>query len=431
MKEPIQNDPVTGLPGRDYLWSILGDTLNQVKRNASYAAVLFVQVDELATLRDAISIEAGNAFLKLISARIKNSLWDMDSAVHFETDKFVIVANSIQNPEDVHIIMNKVHNYLSLECEISGQTISPTVNIGIVLLPEDALEVDEIMSNSGIALQMARARQDYAYCYYNQELGSEIEDQQSIKKSILETLADQRFLLMLQPKINVKSGKVSGVEALVRMRDNEGNIVNPTEFLQVAEKSTLIAEIGSWVLGRVSEIIEEWQKSGINIPISINISDMEFKGSAKLLSALYTLSEVNRENPGKIILEINENSITHDVELAVALMQEIKSYGFQLSLDKFGSGLSSLSILKDLKIDEIKIARGFLEDVPSNKRNTAIFESIIHLGHSLDLRVVAMGVETASQLEILKTAGCDEYQGFLISKPMEETDFITWHKNMH
>lgn len=429
MKEPIQNDPLTGLPGRTYLWSMLEDTLNQVRRNASNAAVLYVQIDELSTLGDMISIEARDAFLKLISLRIKNSLWDLDSAIQFETDKFVIIANSIQKPEDVHIVMTKVHNYLSLDCEISGQTISPTVNIGIVLLPGDAMEVDEIMTNAGIALQMAKARQDYNYCYYNQELGADIEDQQSIKKSILETLEDQRFLLMLQPKINVKSGKVAGVEALVRMRDNDGNIVSPADFIKVAEKSTLIAEIGNWVLGRVREIIGEWQQSGIDIPISINISDMEFKGSAKLLSALYTLSEVNRENPGKIILEINENSITNDVELAAALLKEIKSYGFQLSLDKFGSGLSCLSILKDLNIDEVKIDRGFLKDVPVNRKNTAIFEAIIHLGHSLDLRVVAMGVETKSQFDILKAANCDEYQGFIISKPIEEPDFIAWYKN--
>ncbi|HRW30947.1 MAG TPA: GGDEF domain-containing phosphodiesterase, partial [Emcibacteraceae bacterium] len=319
--------------------------------------------------------------------------------------------------------------YLSLECDISGQTILPTVNIGIVMLPGDAMEMDEIISNASIALKMAYARNDHHYFYYNQELGEEIEYQQSIKNSIIETLANQRFLLMLQPKINVKSGTVSGVEALVRMRDNDGNIVSPADFIQVAEKSNIIAQIGNWVLVRVREIIEEWKKTGIDIPISINISDMEFKGSAKLLSALYTLSEVNRENPGKIILEINETSITNDVDLAAALLAEIKSYGFGLSLDGFGSGLSNLSILKDMNIDEIKIAREFLDDVPENSKNTSLFEAIIHLGHSLDFRVVAMGVETKSQYDILKAANCDEYQGFLISKPMEEADFISWYKN--
>ena len=172
----------------------------------------------------------------------------------------------------------------------------------------------------------------------------------------------------------------------------------------------------------------EWQNLGINLPISINISDVQLKNSASLLALLHKLAARKNAKPHNIILEISENIISGDVTLVSALLTEIKSYGYQISIDGFGSGFSSLSVLKDLKVDEIKIDRNFLSDVPENDKSTAIFKSIIMLGQSMDFRVVVMGVEHQAQSDLLKEYGCDEFQGFLISEPLERNKFLEWFK---
>lgn len=234
---------------------------------------------------------------------------------------------------------------------------------------------------------------------------------------------------MLQPKIDTESLNVCDVEALVRIRDTEGNLVKPSEFIPVAESSNLILKIGEWVLKSAQEMIYDFEKNNIDIPISINISDVQFKNSAAFLSTLNQLLGVENQVAHKIILEISENSITSDTVISSAILSEIKSYGFQVSIDGFGIGFSSLAVLKDLKVDEIKIDRQFLNDVPAEAKSTAILQSIIMLGKSMDFRVVSMGVETDAQINILKENNCDEFQGFAISEPMASDQFITWCKN--
>ena len=325
--------------------------------------------------------------------------------------------------------MKKVQEYLALECDIKNKKIAPATTIGIVLLPFDAVHADEIMAHAHEAAQAAKLKGTNCYSYYNSEIGIKIEEQEVVKDSILSTLANESFELMLQPKIDTESLNVCDVEALVRIRDTEGNLVKPSEFIPVAESSNLILKIGEWVLKSAQEMIYDFEKNNIDIPISINISDVQFKNSAAFLSTLNQLLGVENQVAHKIILEISENSITSDTVISSAILSEIKSYGFQVSIDGFGIGFSSLAVLKDLKVDEIKIDRQFLNDVPAEAKSTAILQSIIMLGKSMDFRVVSMGVETDAQINILKENNCDEFQGFAISEPMASDQFITWCKN--
>lgn len=429
MREPIQYDEVTGLPERGHLWSLLDDSLKMIRRNKMNAGVLLIKLNDLSNITDSLGQSSANKFLNVIGSRIKNSLWDLDTATRFEDDKIVIVANSIKKLEDIHIVMKKVQEYLSLDLTINDKSISPSTSIGIALLPIDAMQADEIMSYAYESLNTAIPKGKNSYSYYNSEIGFKIEEQETVKNSILSTLADESFELMLQPKIDTNTRKICGAEALVRMRDTDGNLVKPNEFIPVAESSNLILKIGDWVLKRASTIITEYKNAGIDIPISINISDVQFKNSAAFLAALNRLLENENCDPDKIILEIAENSITDDPIISAAILSEIKSYGYQISIDGYGVGFTSLSILKDLKIDEIKIDRQFLNDVPFDAKSTAILQSIIMLGKSMDFRVVSMGVETEAQISILKENNCDEFQGFLISEPMSHDSFIEWYNN--
>lgn len=429
MREPIQYDEETGLPERGHLWSLLDDSLKMVRRNKMNAGVLLIKLNDLSNITDTLGQSSANKFLNVIGSRIKNSLWDLDTATRFENDKIVIVANSIKKLEDIHIVMKKVQEYLSLDLTINDKSISPSTSFGIALLPIDAMQADEIMSYAYEALNAAIPKGKNSYSYYNSEIGFKIEEQETVKNSILSTLADESFELMLQPKIDTNTREICGAEALVRMRDTDGNLVKPNEFIPVAESSNLILKIGDWVLKRASTIITDYKNAGIDIPISINISDVQFKNSAAFLAALNRLLENENCDPNKIILEIAENSITDDPIISAAILSEIKSYGYQVSIDGYGVGFTSLSILKDLKIDEIKIDRQFLNDVPADAKSTAILQSIIMLGKSMDFRVVSMGVETESQISILKENNCDEFQGFLISEPMNHDNFIEWYNN--
>ena len=428
MKEPISHDALTGLPSRSSLWAFLDDTINQTKRNRTTSGVLLIEFDNLNALKIQLGEKGVDEFIKIMARRVKKCLWDLDAAIRFKDDQFVIVANSITHASDIHVVMNKVNDYLSMECEINNSKILPSILTGIVLIPMDTTETDEVMSHAGIALEKVKADKDNSYGYFDQEFGSIIEEQEAVKNAILDTLEQESFVLMLQPKIDTKSGLICGVEALVRMRDIDGNIVAPDEFIPVAANSNLILKIGDWVLNEVQNLNASLAKQGIKIPISVNISDIQFRNGADLLSTLHLLVQKNNDVSSDIILEISENIIASDVLIATTLLTELKSYGYQISIDGFGAGFSSIPVLKDLNIDELKIDRYFLRDVPSNEKSTAILKSIIMLAKSMDLRVVVMGVEDSAQLTVLKEHGCDEFQGFLVSEPMEAENFASWYK---
>ncbi len=426
MTERNQYDPLTGLPERGYLWSLLDDSLNRIRRSGTPAGLLLIQLEDLNSYSQVIGDDGVAEFIKLMADRLKNCLWDLDDAVRFDERQFVYFAGGINRLEDIHVVMRKVVDYLSVPCVINDYAITPSIRIGVVVLPEDGETADDIMANAQVALSHAG---DDVYGYYNQQLGETIARQEQIKSSILSTLAEESFVLMLQPKISTQSRKICGLEALVRIRDSEGNIVSPAEFIPVAENSNLILEIGDWVLERAQEVSNDIKAADINVPVSVNISEVQFKNSASLLSTLQKLAAKEDAEPGNIILEISENTITNNVTLSSALMAEIKSCGYQISIDGFGSGFSSLSVLKELSIDEIKVDRPFLNDVPSDDKNTAILKSIIMLGKAMNFRVVVMGVETEEQFNTLKEHECDEFQGFLVSEPMEADRFVDWHKD--
>ena len=426
MDEVNQHDTVTGLPNRTHLWTVLDETLKHNKRHGSIGGILLIKIANLEIVRDKIGEQGVDQYLKILADRLSSILWDLDVVVRFEEDSFVLVANSITRQEDIHIVMNKVRDYLAIDCDVNENTISTEIRISIVLLPTDASDVDDIMTNASTTLKLLNGKTKNNYCYYNEDLGSKIEELETIKTSILDTLAQESFVLLMQPKIDTITRKVCGAEALVRMRDSDGDIVEPGEFIPVAENSQLILKIGDWVLEKVQKLNAEWRSKGVDLPISVNISDVQFKNGAALLATLNKIVENDPECAKNIILEISEITITNDVALATALLAEIKSYGFQISIDGFGAGFTGLSVLRDLKIDEIKIDRQFLNHVPSDEKNTAILKSIIMLGKSMDFRVVVVGVETEAQFELLKSHNCDEFQGFLISKPIDADLFNQW-----
>ena len=428
MSEVNTFEQSSGLPERGQLWGLLYDSFKHIRRNNTHSGILLIEINDLDDVEGILGDHGLEEYLNVMAGRIEKCLWDLDAAVRFEHNKFVIIANSIQKQPDIHVVLQKTKSYLEIDLEIDGRKIEPSTTIGIVLIPEDATEADEVMSSAQTAVKMAKVA-GKEYCYYNEELGNKIAEQEDIKKSILDTLAEESFILMLQPKISAESSEICGVEALVRMRDSDGNIVAPGEFIPVAENSNLILQIGEWVLHRAQKLSTELSREGIDIPISVNISDVQFKNSASLLSILHKLAHENEGTAEKIVLEVSENTITNDTALALALMQEIKSFGYQISIDGFGSGFSSLSVMKDLSIDEIKVDRHFLNDVPNDDKNTAILHSIIMLGKAMGFRVVAMGVENEGQFDLLKDHDCDELQGFHISEPLEASDYINWHKS--
>lgn len=427
MNDINQRDPLTGLADRSNLWSFFDDVIIHIGRMRSYSGLLLININHLDDIKNDIGQDSCNHYIKLMAGRIEKSLWEMDVAVRFSEEQFIIFANNLQRPEDIHVVMQKIQKYLAVDCQINDHKIIPSTSIAIAILPTDGSEMDVVISNIMAALNMAKNKGDNDHYYCNQTLAVKIDEQEKIKDTILATLAEQSFILHLQPKIDTPSGNVCGVEALVRISDSEGNIVSPSEFIPIAENSNLILEIGDWVLKEAHKLSIKWKKQAIiNMPISVNISDIQFKNSASFLSTLHQLTNEDADAAKNIILEISENIILNDTDMVMAMITEIKQLGFQISIDGFGSGFTSLTLLKELNIDEIKIDRQFVSNVPQDKKDTSILESVILLGKSLNFRVVVMGVENEHQIEILKFYHCDQYQGFLISEPLPVMEFAKW-----
>jgi diguanylate cyclase (GGDEF)-like protein len=428
MIELTQRDIVTGLPERSFLWSKLGEILQNAQRKNTYAGVLLIDINNLKEINQKVGYSGGDELLKITASKIQEILWEMDYALRFKGDQFVVIANNINKPEDIHVVTKKILKSLSNSSEINGVTILPKVNVGISILPLDGEDTDEIVSNSTTALNNAKSAGENNYHYYNEDLSQKIKKRDKVENSIKTSLENENFLLMLQPKINVQNDTVCGAEALVRMKTQDGKIVSPVHFIPIAEDSDLINKIGDWVLRQAHLQSIALKKSGIDdVPISVNISDAQFKKGAALLSVLKNLLSETDGMTSDLILEISEKNIVNDVKLSTALLDEIRKLGFQISIDNFGTEFSNLTTLKDLNINEIKIDRSFIKNVPNDVKSTALLKSITMLVKSLGYRAVILGVEKIEQYNLLKEHGCDEFQGFYISEARTYVDFVEWY----
>lgn len=413
-------DPLTGLSNRRLFKNRLEKSVKSVQRTDSSIALLFLDLDQFKRINDSLGHDMGDALLKEIARRLELNVRENDTVSRIGGDEFTILLTDINNTNDVRIVAEKILLSLSRPFMLQGQEIISTVSIGITLTPEDSIDSNTLMKNADLAMYRAKELGRNNFQFFSEDMNTSILHNLEIEKELNIAIKRHQFTLMYQPKISLADNSVAGVETLVRWRHPEKGIIPPDYFISIAEETGQIIKIGAWVLEHSCHEMGALIREGLmpkDAKVAVNLSAKQFSDPDLLQTVLNILTQ-SKIDPLNLELEITESIIMDDVEAAIAIMDAIKSRGIHLTIDDFGTGYSSLAYLKRFPIDVLKVDRSFVMDIPSDKTDMAITSAVIAMAHKLSMRVVAEGIETQEQLDFLRENGCDDGQGYLLSRPL-------------
>ena len=417
-------DALTGLPNR----TLLHDRLRQAvfaQRAVRSIAVVFLDLDHFKFVNDSLGHGMGDELLKSMAERLRTVLRPGDTVARMSGDEFVLILNDQSNEEVIFRAMQRVAAKVAEPITINGKELYITCSAGISLYPQDGPDVDTLLRNADVAMSRAKEAGRNNFQFFTAEMNQLVNDRLQLEHALRRALERKEFLLHYQQKMSLKTGAVVGAEALVRWNHPEWGLVRPARFIPVAEETGLIVQIGEWVLHEACRQNRAWQDEGLDPGmVSVNLSARQFRQEGLVRTVSRVLAETGLE-PAALEMEITESMVMHNAEAAIAILQGLKSLGIALSVDDFGTGYSSLAYLKDLPIDTLKIDRSFVRDIDASGDAVqgVIAQAIISLGHSLELKVIAEGVETDAQLRFLAKHNCDEVQGFYFGEPVAPADY--------
>ncbi|MFZ6646497.1 EAL domain-containing protein [Undibacterium sp. TJN25] len=417
-------DDLTGLPNRFLYHQHLAKSLAHAERNRSRLAVFFVDLDRFKNINDTFGHDEGDTVLRNIARRFKNCLRESDTIARVGGDEFILLVDQYDNPMDLSDIADKLLIESALPFDIRGQECQLSASIGIATYPADGKDAQTLLKNADIAMYRAKNRGKDNYQFYASEMNVHTVERLAFEARLRRALERREFVVYYQPKLDIASGRIVGAEALVRWNHPERGILFPGEFITLAEEAGLIGRLGMLVLDIACRDVLAFQAVDKSFGrVAINLSGAQFN-DANLLADVQSVVEFWRVSPQSIEFEITESMVMHNREQAIVLMDGLKAAGFTLSIDDFGTGYSSLAYLKRFPVDSVKIDRSFIKDMPEDPNDTAIVLAIVAMAHTLGLKVIAEGVETATQLQTLADSSCDEYQGFYFSKAVPENEFV-------
>jgi diguanylate cyclase (GGDEF)-like protein/PAS domain S-box-containing protein len=413
-----QHDALTGLPNRILLQDRLLQAMAIAQRDSEKIAILFIDLDHFKTINDSLGHHVGDRLLQEVAARLSGCVRAIDTVSRQGGDEFVIVLAQIRNPADAAHVAQKILTSVALPYDIDGLELHITPSIGIAVYPDDGRDSESLIKNADAALYHAKENGRNNYQYFTESLNTRAFERLSLENSLRRALERGEFRLHYQPLIDLTSGAIVGVEALIRWQHPDFGLVMPDRFIMVAEDTGLIVPIGEWVIQEACRQNNAWQKAGLPpIRVSVNLSALQFK-QRNLDEVIARILAESGVSPGLLELELTESAIMNGTESTVETLRNFKTMGLRLSIDDFGTGYSSLSYLKRFPIDKLKIDRSFVRDVSTDPDDAAIASAIIAMAHSLRLKVIAEGVETKEQLDFLLREGCDGAQGYYYSKPL-------------
>ena len=413
-----QFDPLTGLANRSLLWDRLDHAIVRARREGGIVTLMFVDLDDFKAVNDQYGHGTGDALLKNVAERLEGTVRESDTVARLGGDEFTVVLEGQHRPEFAGIVAQSILEALAAPYRIGGREIFMTASIGIVVYPLDGDLVDDLVRDADTAMYAAKEAGRNNFQFFTPELRAQTTERLKLIDSLRQALATgEQLHLVYQPKFGVEGGDLVGVEALLRWQHPEYGLVPPSRFIPLAEETDLIIPLGTWVIEEACAQAARWRDEGLpTVPVAINVSSRQFHYGNLIQTVEAALLRFGLD-PGLVELELTEGTLIEDVELARRTLERLREVGVRVSVDDFGTGYSSLSYLKQFPIDALKIDRSFIDGITENPDGAAISTAIIRMGHSLRMEVIAEGVETGEQLEVLRELGCDVAQGFLLGRP--------------
>ncbi|TMH75890.1 MAG: EAL domain-containing protein [Betaproteobacteria bacterium] len=412
------HDSLTDLPNRSLFNERLRHALHQGTRYTRGIAVMFIDMDRFKVVNDSLGHSAGDRLLQDSAKRLAECLRESDTVARLGGDEFVVMIENFTAPKDAIAVAQKALASLAKPFFVDGQEFLMSASIGISTFPDDGKDAETLLKNADIAMYRAKDQGRNNYQFYSAQMNKHTFERLAMESSLRRAVERSEFQLHYQPKLDLRTGAIAGVEALVRWQHPDWGMVSPAQFIPLAEETGLIVQIGEWVLRAACEQNKRWRDQGIPpLRVAVNLSARQFAQKTLLSDIAKTIAQSGL-TPDCIELEITESLVMTNPEHATETLHKLKTMGISLSIDDFGTGYSSLAYLKRFPIDCIKIDRSFIKDIPTEADDMAITRGVIALGHSLRLKVVAEGVETVEQQDFLRSNDCDEMQGYLFSKPL-------------
>jgi diguanylate cyclase (GGDEF)-like protein/PAS domain S-box-containing protein len=413
-----QHDFLTGLPNRLLLEDRLGQAIALAERHLGEVAVLYMDLDGFKHINDSLGHLVGDKLLQSIAERLREQIRTPDTVSRQGGDEFVMLLQDVQTQKDAEVVAKRILEAVTAVHTIGEHQLSVTASIGVSLYPEDGLDAETLMKNADTAMYQAKASGRRCFKFFKPAMNARAAYRRSIEEDLRQALGRGELQLHYQPTINLKTGAIAGVEALLRWTNATRGAVAPAKFISVAEESGLMMPIGAWVLREACRQAKSWVDQGLPpVRMAVNASAVQLHDEGFLNEVMAALGETGL-SPGVLELELTETVLMHLPERAQSVLQHLRERGVKVSIDDFGSGYSSLSHLKKLPIDVLKMDRSFLHPLNDPPDETSITVAIIRMGRSLNLRVVAEGVESAEDMKFLRAHDCDEAQGFYFSPPV-------------
>ncbi|MBW7902962.1 MAG: EAL domain-containing protein [Rhodocyclaceae bacterium] len=423
-----RHDPLTGLPNRMTLADRLEQALAHAERTQTRIALLFLDLDRFKTINDSLGHPVGDALLQELTRRLKGAVRETDTVSRLGGDEFVILAGGLGDPEMAADIAAKILAAVHRPFLVDSHRLSTSTSIGITLYPDDGADFDTLLKKADIAMYHAKDAGRNTYRFFTEQMNAHAHERLLVQNHLRQAIERNELVLHFQPQVALDSGRIVGVEALVRWRSPELGLVPPDRFIPMAEESGAIVDVGDWVLREACRQARAWCDEGLPaLPVAVNISALQLRHGDFVERVLRTLDETGHD-PAMLELEFTESILIQDIARVLDQVRRLKAIGISIAIDDFGTGYSSLAYLKQLDVDRLKIDRSFIRDIGSDPDDDAIVRAVTQMARSLRLKLIAEGTETVEQTRFLLAEGCCEAQGFLYSPPLAADDFAALYR---
>lgn len=419
------HDSLTGLPNRHNLYTQLQLMVANANRYEQKFAVLFLDLDHFKNINDTLGHNVGDELLKSVAQKLKSTIRENDIVARIGGDEFIIILNDFSEVGVLEPVITKILTLFHQEWNIKNHFLRLSTSIGVAIYPDDSKEIDELMKYADIAMYKAKSEGRDQFSFFTATLNVKVHEEVAIANDMYRAFENGEFELYYQPKIHIASGKIIGAEALIRWNHYTKGMIAPDQFIHIAENTGFILKLGTWVIEETVSAIRRLQDEGYeSVHISCNVSTRQFQ-NLSLYGEIKEAIHINNIDPGLLSIEITESVMLDYLDVTLEVLKKIKALGVHICMDDFGTGYSSLSYLRQFPIDSLKIDKSFVDDISCSQKNeTILLNTIIAMGKTLNLNVIAEGVEEEYQMEYLKMRGCEFYQGYYFSKAIPEKAFF-------